>query len=434
MARTSECGESEGWAWPITFVVHRSLRQTQHLSLLDDERTSKRLAMNHRRNKEQDHTPKLDAAAQAFRYADCKTEYWNPERFSFLYGTPLWHEATAAQRVLLNQLYWVGYYAQIISAEIATIYFNQTCAAGLYALEDFRAVCDTLDLESSQERAHINAFKTVSEAVEAEVFGERVFTYPMRPWHAETMIFNDAGPFRRAWKKMQLQAFSLVSASNPFLACQYFTVRGLRTLKGKIVQHELSQYYVTHPDQANAPVPSKISYFHFLDESFHFNSSCLIGHEVINSLPKPTRFEAAMANMGIAGCQKDHYPMSIGVNGLFWHDPALYPITYKILRSKAFGFDDVAAKEMIRRCFTEETDGLQLAHQTHHTAIESYKAYLANLDYVSAHNKEMALMSQSTIERYLKTNRRAFDRFVRGLELQPERSGIDPKASLPAAA
>ena len=102
--------------------MNLQLAQTQTKSLLEDERTLKRLAMNHRRNKEQDHSPKLDAAAQAFRFADCKDEYWNPERFSLLYGTPLWNEATRSQKVLLNQLYWVGYYSQIISAEIATIF------------------------------------------------------------------------------------------------------------------------------------------------------------------------------------------------------------------------------------------------------------------------------------------------------------------------
>ncbi|MFH7029315.1 MAG: hypothetical protein ACHBN1_28960 [Heteroscytonema crispum UTEX LB 1556] len=41
----------------------------------------------------------------------------------------------------------MAYYSQIISAEIATIFFNQISAAGLYAPEDFRLVCDTLDLE-----------------------------------------------------------------------------------------------------------------------------------------------------------------------------------------------------------------------------------------------------------------------------------------------
>ena len=33
-----------------------------------------------------------------------------------------------------------------------------------------------LDLESAQERAHINAFKTISDQVEADL-GERVFSW-----------------------------------------------------------------------------------------------------------------------------------------------------------------------------------------------------------------------------------------------------------------
>ena len=48
-------------------------------------------------------------------------------------------------------------------------FLNQVAAAGLYTLEDFRLVCDNLDLETKQERAHINAFKTVGEAKKGDV-------------------------------------------------------------------------------------------------------------------------------------------------------------------------------------------------------------------------------------------------------------------------
>lgn len=136
--------------------------------------------MNLRRNVEQDHTAQIDACAAAFRYEDCRGEYWNPEPYSLLWGTPLWEQASPAQRIVLNQLYWVAYYAQIVSAEIATIFLNQVAAAGMYSFEDFRLVCDNLDVETKQERAHINAFKKVDEEVEHTLFGERVFTYPMR--------------------------------------------------------------------------------------------------------------------------------------------------------------------------------------------------------------------------------------------------------------
>ena len=104
--------------------MHAALAQRQSLSLLDDAKTYRKLELNHRRNKKQDHTAMMDAAQAAFRYEDCKDEYWNPVEFSLLHGTPLWEQASPAQRVLLNQLYWVAYYAQIISARIATHLFQ----------------------------------------------------------------------------------------------------------------------------------------------------------------------------------------------------------------------------------------------------------------------------------------------------------------------
>jgi len=42
-------------------------------------------------------------------------------------------------------------------------------------------------------------------------------------------------------------------------------VSGLRTLNGKLVQHRLSTYYMQHPDRENAPLPSAMSYWHFID-------------------------------------------------------------------------------------------------------------------------------------------------------------------------
>jgi hypothetical protein len=311
-----------------------------------------------------------------------------------------------------KQLYWVAYYSQIIAAEIATIYFNQTSAAGLYAQEDFRLICDTLDLESTQERAHINAFKVVSNQVEQELFGQRIFSYPMRSPFVETMVFADTNYFRRKWKELQLKAFGLLSADNTFLACQYFTVRGVRTLNGKLVQHKLSNYFQKHLDKNNAPIPAKISYYHFLDESFHFNSSTIISHDVINFLKPPTEFEKLVANLGIRGCQKDHYNFSATINGIFWYEPALYPAVYQILRSHIFGMDDLEAKEMMQSCFTEETEALHCSFDTHREAVDSYKVYLEPLDYVWKSNKEMSLMSANSIPKYLVKQKQEFQRWL----------------------
>ena len=385
--------------------------QTNAPSLNDDERTLKKLSINLKRNWDQDNSDELDVAAAGFDYQACRNEFWNPEKFSLLYGTPLWDQSSPSQRLLLNHIYWVAYYSQIISAEIATIFFNQTSAAGLYGIEDFRIVCDTLDLESMQERAHIDAFKKVGERFEKEVFGERLFTYPMRGPFVETMIHHNSGKIGQFWKKIQLQAFTLLSSGNAFIGCQYFTVRGVRTLNGKLVQHQLSRLYASHPDRANAPIPAKVSHLHFLDESFHFNSSTIISHDVIRSLKPPTRFEKFIANRGLEGSQKDHFNFSSAINGLFWYDPSLFPVVYKILRSKHFGMEHTEAQQMMEKCFGADHQGLQESAKSRELAIESYQEYLSDLAYVEKDNKTLAHMRKNSVGRHLKTNQKALQRF-----------------------
>jgi hypothetical protein len=391
--------------------MNRRLSQRQERSLLDDPRTCQTIALNHRRNKAQDHTDEIDAVAARFDYAACRDEWWNPESYSLLHGTALWDGASTAQRRLLNHLYWVAYYAQIISAEIATILLNQTSAAGLASLEDYRSVCDTLDLETAQERGHIQAFKTIGEAVEAELFGERLFTYPMRSMYTETMLYAETDRIRRFWKGLQLRAFSLLSSGNAFIGCQYFTVRGLRTLNGKMVQHALAERAIRAADPAATPIPSQISRLHFIDESFHFTSSCIISRDVLRSLRSPTPFERWVANRALWGCQRDHFHFSVAIKGIFWHDPALFSTIHRLLRSPAFGMGDRDAREMLRRCFTEESAGLHEAHRIHREAVESYRAYVAPLEYVSQGNREMRHMAASSLSGYLDRTRAALARF-----------------------
>ena len=391
--------------------MHSGLAQRQTKSLLDDAGAVRKLELNLRRNVEQDHTRLIDDAATRFRYEDCRNEYWNPEKYSLLWGTPVWQQATPAQRVVLNQLYWVAYYAQIVSAEIATIFLNQVAAAGLYSLEDFRLVCDNLDLETKQERAHINAFKKVGEAVEHALFGERLFTYPMRSLYEHTMVFADTSAARAFWRRLQIQAFMLLSSSNAFLGSQYLLVRGLRTLNGKLIQHQLSEYYARHPQKESAPLPSAISYWHFMDESFHFNTSRLVGLEVPRSLAAPTAFERWVVNRGVAGCQRDHFHFSVVVNGIFWYDPAAFGVIYKLFRSLVFGMDHGEALEMMRACFTRDSEGLEWAAATHGTAADSYRAFVEPVAWLDRGNKEMAVMRRNSAPRSLERNRRALAAF-----------------------
>ncbi|MBL7546163.1 MAG: hypothetical protein JNL11_20250 [Bdellovibrionaceae bacterium] len=384
-------------------------------SLKDDIKTLKRIELALKKSKQLDQTANMELASQNFKYTDCHLANWNPERFSLLYGTWLWNQSSEYQKTILNQLYWVAYYSQIISAEIATIFFNQTCAASLYGVEDFRIVCDTLDLESAQERAHINAFKTVSEELEQTLFGERIFTYPMRTPFVKTMMYSDLSKFQQWLRTQQLRAYTVLSSNSAFVGCQYFTVRGVRTLNGKIVQHQLSKFYSGMKDPEQAPIPAKISYYHFVDESFHFNTSTVISHDVINSLKPPTKFESYIANKSLWGCQKDHYNFSTAINGIFWYDPALYKPMYKILRSPVFGMSHEEALVAIEKSFCEESEGATASAKTHSEAVDSYKAYLADFKYVDKRNRDMLLMSGNNLQKHLQTNKKFFETFRKSI-------------------
>jgi hypothetical protein len=393
--------------------MNKNLSQRFDISLADDPKTMRRLEIALKRSKELDQTDNMDIASKRFDYESCKSEMWNPEEFSLLYKTWIWENATPAQKIKLNQLFWVAYYSQIISAEIATIFFNQTSAAALYGIEDFRVVCDTLDLESTQERAHINAFKTVAEKFEQENFGQRIFTYPMRTPFEKTMLYSDLTEFQQKWRKWQLRFFTMISSNSAFIGCQYFTVRGLRTLNGKIVQHQLSRYYSEHQDKDNSPIPSKISYYHFIDESFHFNTSTVVSHDVINSLPKPTKLEMLVGNMALKGCQMDHYNFSTAINGIFWYDPALFTSVYKVLRSTVFNLNHQDAIYAMEKSFCQESEGMLASYKTHRESVDSYKAYLQDFNYISKENKELSLMASNSLEKHIKNNRQAFDKFKR---------------------
>lgn len=383
--------------------------------LSDDHKTIKKMDFALKKSKELDQTEQMNLCAQTFSYDLCRDRMWNPERYSLMYGTYLWDQSTPAQRIVLNQLYWVAYYSQIISAEIATIFFNQTAAAALYGIEDFRIVCDTLDLESAQERAHIGAFTAISKNVEMELFNQRIFSYPMRTPFEKTMVFSDLNQLQQWFRKWQLRVYSVLSSNSAFIGCQYFTVRGIRTLNGKMVQHQLSLNYLKSKNKDEEPIPSKVNYCHFMDESFHFNTSTTISHDVVNSLAEPSAFEKYVANQTLWGCQKDHYNFSTAINGIFWYDPSLYQPMLKVLMSPVFGLDRTGALDVIYKSFCLESEGALQSANTHHEAHTSYKSYLADFKFVDKKNKEMQLMSQNNLERHLKTNKEQFKVFKTNL-------------------
>ncbi len=384
---------------------------SQSSPLEGDERARRQLEFNRKRALAEDHTEEIDALAASFDYETWRGSYWNPESFSLLWGTALWDQSTAQQRLVLNHLYWVAYYSQIISAEIATIYFNQIAAAGLYGAEDFRLVCDTLDLESRQERAHVAAFKSIGEAVERSLFGERLFTYAMRGPLGDTMVFSDTSRLKSAWRSVQLGAYSVAAPSRPTVAAYYLLIRGLRTLNGKLVQERLARFLDDFSDLDQGAIPARISKAHFIDESYHFNTSRIVAHEIPRLLPPATTAERWAMNRAVEGCQRDHIPASAAINGIFWHDPALFSTIYRLFRSEVFAMDRAEALRMLKRCFGEESEGLCASLATHGTAVSNYRAFVDGIDILSPANREMAAMAKTTVQSRLRVNRAALRRF-----------------------
>lgn len=92
---------------------------------------------------------------------------------------------------------------------------------------------------------------------------------------------------------------------------------------------------------------------------------------------------------------------------------------------------DSEAKDMMRKCFTEESEGLHRSYATHREAIASYKVYLEKVDYAWKSNKEMSLMSANSIHKYLATQNKAFSSFYpRNLE---DKLTADVSEALPEA-
>ncbi len=229
--------------------------------------------------------------------------------------------------------------------------------------------------------------------------------------YTETMLFHSNNRAQKFWRSLQLRAWTLMSSNNAFLASQYLLVRGIRTLNGKLIQHRLSDHYAKSSDRASAPIPSAVSWYHFMDESHHFNTSRIIALDIADSLDPPTAFERWAVNRGVNGCQKDHYHFSVTLNGIFWYEPALFPVVYRLLRSKIFDLDHEGALQMMRRCFCEENEGQHRSHDLQKVAIHSYCAFIEPLQHLDASNREMRVMVGNSIERYLKQNRTAMARF-----------------------
>ena len=86
---------------------------------------------------------------------------------------------------------------------------------------------------------------------------------------------------------------------------------------------------------------------------------------------------------------------------------------------------------MMRRCFTEDTQGLQNSQTTRELAIENYREYLSDLSHIDGDNRDMTLMRENSVAKHLQHNRSELNKFFRNFS-PTEQSQRMVYASAPA--
>jgi hypothetical protein len=128
--------------------------------------------INYRRNVESDYTERMTELDRAFDYERDRNHFWGDPELSLLYGTPLYEQATPAQKLALNHLYWATQYNQTAATEANTVLYNQVTTGVFEAIGGYDTLCQELNLETDQERHHIHAFHTVGYRTKKALLGQ----------------------------------------------------------------------------------------------------------------------------------------------------------------------------------------------------------------------------------------------------------------------
>jgi hypothetical protein len=365
-------------------------------------------------NTESDYTEKIEQLEKSFDYSIEKNYYWGDPELSFLYGTPLYAQASESQRKVLNHLYWIGKYNLVSASEKSTIFFNQVTANVFFSLGGFDSLCHELDLETNQERYHVRAFQHIDQVVQEDIFGDAdASTDQYRKQTAD--VLRD-GVARYLGSDLTLKFLSINWGSTPFLASQYYCARYIANVSLKNKEQTYSLYCRKLENSgAHVPAPTAISRYHLLDESFHTTISQLLGKELYKEFAKPSRYEKFLMNMVIYNYQKHGASSLSGLApGAPLKDELFMPVLYSVLRSPVFGMSSPEALDWIEKCACTEHEGFQVSLKYVTRLLNDLRRFFSSIDYFWPVNQEWSLMAAGhSIPKALKTNRQAFNKFVR---------------------
>ena len=376
----------------------------------------RRVATTLRKNRESSSTEQMDALSRGFSYAENADRLWQSEQLSLFAGTPLWEQASPTQRLALNHLWWVGFYHLISAAETHTIEYNQRCATSFFVLRGYEEVCLELDLETSQERYHIQAFRRVMEATEQALLGAPLFGGPDKPLRGDLIERVRRNQSRLTSVALQAPVFLFNSrlSRSPFLASQYFLMRGLLNY---VAKHKEGSAFQLHQELTlrgeAVPVPTAVVHHHYIDEGFHTAVSQLLSHEIYRDFPKPPALELRVMNIVVRAFQRgllNHLGSLFG--GSLGNDGELLPTMATLLRGPLFGMSEREAISMLERCFCQEHEGFHSSARYRERWLIAARQSLADIEHLDADVRELRVV-QASLGDVLAKNRQTFHTFQR---------------------
>ncbi|NJK63584.1 MAG: hypothetical protein HC921_13640 [Synechococcaceae cyanobacterium SM2_3_1] len=368
------------------------------------------------------------------------------------------------QRKALNHLYWVIQNINTAASEVNTIFYNQLTAGVFRHVGGYETLCAELDLETSQEYRHVHAFQKVAHRAKTALLGQHISLSTQHTssgranppnhrfswlatmqdqslsWLARTML--PEGSFcvssylqerRLADKNMPtpmqgsagriappalLKFFTLNWGSSPFLACQYYSLRYIANLLLRTQEHTRAMYYKHLQAQSlPIPAPTALSYYHFLDESFHSTTSQIVGQEMYKDFGKGSSYEVFVANLALLLTQKNviryHSGLSCGLPArCFRSDVEFMQFIYQILQSPIFEMSGMEALAWMRKSYGIEHEGFYIAQRYHRKLMKDLKTYFARIPYLWPVNREMQFADEwGSVAYGVQASQQAFHQF-----------------------
>ncbi|MBD2103368.1 hypothetical protein H6F94_21135 [Leptolyngbya sp. FACHB-261] len=434
--------------------------QSQALPGQSEDKSLKLIENNYRNNLDSNYTEKIEELDKSFKYSDNSHCYWSEPELSLLYGTPLYAEASPAQKLALNHLFWVSQYNYTALSEAEVVHYNHITAGSFLAMGgEYQALAKQLEHEALQERSHIHAFYRVNYQTMTALLGKQAFSKPSEKklqqpkgsgsqlptyqyyalrslsklmlknkeqYHSQYLkdfeeknklstLTNGFFHGRGIVPQSLIRFFAFNWGSSPFLASQYYTVRYMANMLLKHVEHGIFLYFKKLQKQDEfVPVPTAISHYHFLDEAFHTTTSLFLGRELHQHVPKPTAYEKAVVNMTVYMAQKGNFN---GVSGVvnkrcFGDDKALMTDLYKLLQSPLFGMSSPDALAWMQKCLCQEHEGFHINLNAYKRLLTELRRAFVDMDYLWPVNREMRVMaSGGSVSQAIQSNIKLFDQF-----------------------